>query len=602
MYMYMYEVCFLQGLAYDGFTFLYRRFKNTGGVGSLRSVFLWSERSGALATAAHMVAGPIGSSSAAGLHNIQQHEPAGLPPPLSEGQLHDLGAEAADAPMLIVRLAQSKAEWTALHQFLRIDSGLGSEGQISHVMLSQGIHRCKMMPPVPTQMIDEVFAALDPEATGTVGFSELTAELRRVRKLTMPVSSATRLQRGGSAPLTRQHPNGMQHDDGTAFSVHELERAAAMYRRQGELGPALRALENALAIHSRMHGAGSDVAIECSRQVADVCNSLGMQMLQRDDFVGCHALLKRAQARGQGDRAMYAITLNNLACYHRRRGNLKVALAHLCKAVDIEAHCEAHKPADTHLNLCAVQSELGNHHEAMYHAKLALRLLREELGLPTPASPYLRPGSAPPTAGRTADGLLTGGARGSFERDVGASDAFAPQQPGPANASAERMAVLAIAHHNLAVEQEALGLPEEASRSFGEAASIAVRQLGAEHPVALALRATHEANTQQRERRAMEQRMLASGGPRALARARASSAERQAAELRKQESVKAHIEKVRFLRANSGKQFLRRPHEKKERDTTPKILAGVGVDGDVASALREWLKSNANKVMSLHHS
>jgi hypothetical protein len=164
------------------------------------------------------------------------------------------------------------------------------------------------------------------------------------------------------------------------------------------------------------------------------------------------------------------------------------------------------------------------------------------------------------------------------------------------------MAVLAIAHHNLAVEQEALGLPEEASRSFGEAASIAVRQLGAEHPVALALRATHEANTQQRERRAMEQRMLASGGPRALARARASSAERQAAELRKQESVKAHIEKVRFLRANSGKQFLRRPHEKKERDTTPKILAGVGVDGDVASALREWLKSNANKVMSLFHS
>jgi hypothetical protein len=112
-----------------------------------------------------MVAGSMASSSAAGLHNIQQHEPAGLPPPLSEGQLHDLGAEAADAPMLIVRLAQSKAEWTALHQFLRIDSGLGSEGQISHVMLSQGIHRCKMMPPVPTQMIDEVFAALDPEAT-----------------------------------------------------------------------------------------------------------------------------------------------------------------------------------------------------------------------------------------------------------------------------------------------------------------------------------------------------------------------------------------------------------------------------------------------------
>ena len=65
---------------------------------------------------------------------------------------------------------------------------------------------------------------------------------------------------------------------------------------------------------------------------------------------------------------MFAITLNNLACYHRRRGHLKVALAHLSKAVDIEAHCDgAHKPADTHLNMCAVQSELANHHGT--HAK-----------------------------------------------------------------------------------------------------------------------------------------------------------------------------------------------------------------------------------------
>ena len=62
------------------------------------------------------------------------------------------------------------------------------------------------------------------------------------------------------------------------------------------------------------------------------------------------------------------------------------------------------------------------------------------------------------------------------------------------DASAERMAVLAIAHHNLAVEQEALRLPQEASRSFGEAAAIASQQLGDDHPVATALRATYEAN------------------------------------------------------------------------------------------------------------
>ena len=518
--------------------------------------------------------------------------------------MHDQSAEVADAPMLIVRLAQDKGSWTKLHQFLRVDSGLGSEGQISHATMQKGLHHARLNPLVPPHQIDEVFATLDPEATGTIGFSELTAELRRVRKSIAPSSPVRRLPRGGSAPVTRSRaPGGLQHEDGSSYSAHELERAAVGYRRQGELGQALRALEGALAIHSRLHGPTSDVAIECSRQVADVCNSLGMQMLQRDDFVGCHALLKRAQARGQGDRAMYAITLNNLACYHRRRGHLKVALAHLCKAVDIEAHCEAHKPADTHLNLCAVQSELGNHHEAMYHAKLALRLLRDELGLPPPASPYARPGSAPPMS---SSGMLTGGgaaaSAGRFDGAAGGgegvggyssggggygqpADAFAPQPSAP-RPSAERMAVLAIAHHNLAVEQEALRLPEEASRSFAEAASIAIHQLGAEHPVAVALRATHEANVQARERKAMEARMAASG--RSQNRPRANSAERQAAELRKQESMRMHIEKVRFLRANSGKMFIRKPHEKKERDTTPKILADVGVDGDVASALREW--------------
>ena len=35
--------------------------------------------------------------------------------------------------------------------------------------------------------------------------------------------------------------------------------------------------------------------------------------------------------------------------------------------------------ADTHINICAVQSELGQHHRALQHAKSALILLQEEL-------------------------------------------------------------------------------------------------------------------------------------------------------------------------------------------------------------------------------
>ena len=107
--------------------------------------------------------------------------------------------------------------------------------------------------------------------------------------------------------------------------AEELEAAAASLRRQGQLGQALRALEASLQLHARAFGERSDGAAACRRQIADVCNSLGMQLLQRDDFTGCHALLKRAQARAAADESMTAITLNNLACYHRRRGHLKVS-------------------------------------------------------------------------------------------------------------------------------------------------------------------------------------------------------------------------------------------------------------------------------------
>jgi Ca2+-binding EF-hand superfamily protein/tetratricopeptide (TPR) repeat protein len=490
-------------------------------------------------------------------------------------------------------------------------------------MLRRALAAIGVHSPTLAEQIDECFHVLDPEATGTISFSELHGELRRVRKLLTPASGygpGGPMKRAGSAPPGgRSGPHGaaagLRHEDGTPFSAVELERAAAQYRRQGELGQALRALEAALAIHARVHGERSEVAVECSRQVADVCNSLGMQMLQRDDFVGCHALLRRAQARGQGDRAMFAITLNNLACYHRRRGHLKVALAHLSKAVDIEAHCDgAHKPADTHLNMCAVHSELGNHHEAMHHAKVALRLLRDELGMPPPsmASPnspgaLLRPGAFLAGGGpSSAAGLLTGGGphggmHPAYGEIGGGSMGGGQQQQGQQYAerpppSAERMAVLAIAHHNLAVEQEALRLPDEASRSFGEAAAIASQQLGDDHPVAAALRQTHEANMMQRERRAMAEHNAMMAAKRGSMR---SVEDRRAAELRKQASVQRHIEQTRLLRRDGVKTRRFKPHEARDPIAIPKILSSVNEDGDIAAALREWLKKNASKVMNM---
>lgn len=84
-------------------------------------------------------------------------------------------------------------------------------------------------------------------------------------------------------------------------------------------------------------------------------------------------------------------------------------------------------PADTHLNTCAVLSQIGRHQGALEHAQSALILLQEE--------------------------LFGGG------RKVGTGGTGQPPR-------ADRIAVLAIAYHNMGVEQEFLKKFEHSLQSY----------------------------------------------------------------------------------------------------------------------------------------
>ena len=433
-------------------------------------------------------------------------------------------AEMPDAPLLLLRLASSRSEFSRLVDWLRA-SGLGAEGHVPRPMLLKALTIIGVRSPTMEQQLADVFAALDPERSGAIGFTALCDDLRRIRRQLQQMSAQQqpepkqqrppRPPRPGSAPSrgeeARRRPGSAssrsdhgEREDPEVLShalseeAAQLEQQAADLRQRGQLSQALRALEEALARRCRARGERSEEAAACSRQVADVCNSLGMQLLQRDDFTGCHTLLKRAQARASADASMTAITLNNLACYHRRRGHLKVALSLLTEAVEIERGCETpQKPADTHLNLCAVQAELGLHSHAMANAKQALKLLRDELGslgVPVAAAPG-RGGISPSSSA----GVLTGSA--ALDAAGGAAAEPEPLEP-LESASAERIAVLAIAHHNLAVEQEALGLAEEAFRSYSDASRLASSRLGRAHPVSAALRAAVAELTRKRKQRA----------------------------------------------------------------------------------------------------
>ena len=47
------------------------------------------------------------------------HEPGGINPDVSEGEFVDASAEVVDAPLLLLRIAQSRAEATRLVDWIR---------------------------------------------------------------------------------------------------------------------------------------------------------------------------------------------------------------------------------------------------------------------------------------------------------------------------------------------------------------------------------------------------------------------------------------------------------------------------------------------------
>lgn len=107
-----------------------------------------------------------------------------------------------------------------------------------------------------------------------------------------------------------------------------------------------------------------------------------MQIAADDD-----QLISSAAVRSE----IRALTLNNLACLHEHGGSLDQAADSLYDALEEESQSTKGDPAGTHLNLCAVLSQLGEalrcvadefrmgwvcagkHQEALQHAQMGLQ-------------------------------------------------------------------------------------------------------------------------------------------------------------------------------------------------------------------------------------
>ena len=131
---------------------------------------------------------------------------------------------------------------------------------------------------------------------------------------------------------------------------------------------------------------------------------------------------------------------------------MRSALNYLQQALSIEARLQRPEvQADTHLNICAVLSQLNKHELALNHAMSAVILLQEMM-----LSKKLDPESYP-------------------YDDLEDQGKYATP-----DSNKDRTAVLAIAYHNMGVEQEFLKSYPAAILSYKKAVNFAEKHLGPE--------------------------------------------------------------------------------------------------------------------------
>lgn len=167
------------------------------------------------------------------------------------------------------------------------------------------------------------------------------------------------------------------------------------------------------------YGSDHPNTLEASDKLCEFLNLAAMKHLEQDQFDTSLDYLRRAEGIIINSARSRATTFNNLACYYRRTGKLRAALSYLGQALTLEIKDD--KPAtlaDTHLNICAVLSQLNRHDDAHQHAMLSIILIQDEL-LQTALNKLVKEEQSPIIAD-------------------------------------ERLAVLAVAYHNLGVELEHL--------------------------------------------------------------------------------------------------------------------------------------------------
>jgi len=270
-----------------------------------------------------------------------------------------------------------------------------------------------------------------------------------------------------------ENPNIATHDE-QVQTLLQIDAKCDELQKEQKLTEALQYMEKSLLLRGHIFGLDSIEVFHACKSVGELCNYIAMATLQDDEstpesedakkarYAEAFRLLQKAEILTERHPILRAATFNNMACYYRKIGKLRTALSFVEKAIQIENKFpQSPKAADTHLNACTILSELHRHEAAFAHAHTALQLLLLEL-------------FGPEAQARIAE--MKRRAEDGEEGPEGNENLTRSGHP------IDRMAVLVIAYHNLAVQQEYLRKYEDALVSYEKAYKVAAGNLE-DHPL-----------------------------------------------------------------------------------------------------------------------
>lgn len=274
-------------------------------------------------------------------------------------------------------------------------------------------------------------------------------------------------------PLKQEKLSPEQKRQHLVSQLPRLEALADSCRRAGWSMHGCQMLEKRLVSLVAAHGPDAEEVWEACKELVTGYNQVAMTELRGAKQAG--EVLQRAvdltaktstNCDDPERTTLRAISYNNMACFYRREaaltsgarrvGRLGSARHWLEKALRLEENMSGEQDADTagtHLNLCAVLSELGRHKDALNHAQVALIVLQSE---------FL--GADVPQGTKSGETLV--------------------KDTGPMS----RVATLAVCYHNVGVELEFEYRGSEAADAFQKGLDIAGNHLGALHPITMELK------------------------------------------------------------------------------------------------------------------